>query len=131
MGSSATNQAGMRSREDTLLVMSAAQPPETLAGSAPTIPLSRGEFLWLTFAVWTGGIFILTLTPILLIPRLGMRGGVIASYLLFFAVWQPIQSITQRALGLRVAFIRMLFFVAGGATIAFYLREVLLGMARG
>jgi hypothetical protein len=87
--------------------------------------------LWLTFAVWTGGIFILTLTPILLIPRLGMRGGVIASYLLFFAVWQPIQSITQRALGLRVAFIRMLFFVAGGATIAFYLREVLLGMARG
>ena len=134
MGSSATNQAGMRWREDTLLVMSAAQPPEAPAGSdpsLPTIPLSRGEFLWLTFAVWTGGIFILTLTPVLLIPRLGMRGGVIASYVLFFAVWQPIQSITQRALGMRVAFIRMLLFVAGGATIAFYLREVLLAMARG
>ena len=107
------------------------EPPLHPTPPAPAIVLSRVEFLWLTFAVWVGGIFILTLTPILLIPRLGMRGGVIASYILFFTAWQPIQSITQRTLGMRVAFIRMLFFVGGGAAIAFYLREALLGMARG
>ena len=106
-------------------------PPVETAVTLPPIALSRAEFLWLTFAVWLGGIFILTLTPLLLIPRLGMRGGVIASYFVFFAVWQPIQSITQRTLGMRAAFIRMLFFVGGGATIAFYLRELLLGMSRG
>ena len=108
-----------------------AEPPAAASHSAPPIVLSRGEFLWLTFAVWVGGIFILTLTPLLLIPRLGMRGGVIASYFVFFLVWQPIQSITQRTLGMRAAFIRMLLFVGGGAAIAFYLRELLLGMSRG
>jgi hypothetical protein len=108
-----------------------AEPPVAASQSAPSIVLSRGEFLWLTFAVWTGGIFILTLTPLLLIPRLGMRGGVIASYFVFFLVWQPIQSITQRTLGMRAAFIRMLLFVGGGAAIAFYLRELLLRMSRG
>jgi hypothetical protein len=110
---------------------SPAEPPAAASHCAPPIVLSRGEFLWLTFAVWVGGIFILTLTPLLLIPRLGMRGGVIASYFVFFLVWQPIQSITQRTLGMRAAFIRMLLFVGGGAAIAFYLRELLLGMSRG
>ena len=107
------------------------EPSREVEAPSPPIILSRVEFLWLTLAVWLGGIFILTLTPLLLIPRLGMRGGVIASYFAFFAVWQPIQSITQRTLGMRAAFIRMLFFVGGGATIAFYLRELLLGMSRG
>lgn len=112
--------------------MSEPLPAEPSAASpAASIILSRGEFLWLTVAVWAGGIFILTLTPLLLIPRLGMRGGVIASYFVFFLVWQPIQSITQRTLGMRAAFIRMLLFVGGGAAIAFYLRELLLGMSRG
>ena len=60
-----------------------------------------------------------------------MRGGVIASYFVFFLVWQPIQSITQRTLGMLAAFIRMLLFVGGGAAIAFYLRELLLGTSRG
>jgi len=105
--------------------------PTAGSHAVPPIALNRGEFLWLTLAVWVGGIFILTLTPLLLIPRLGMRGGVIASYFLFFAVWQPIQSITQRTLGMRAAFIRMMLFVGGGAAIAFYLRELLLGMSRG
>ena len=41
--------------------------------------------------MWTGGIFILTVTPVLLIPRLGMPWASSASYVLFFAVWQPIQ----------------------------------------
>src|SRR5262245_6324024 len=105
--------------------------PTHAAGAAPLIVLSRGEFLWLTFAVWVGGIFVLAFTPLLLIPRLGMPWGIIASYLVFFAVWQPIQLITQRTLGMRTAFVRMLLFVAGGATIAFYLRELVLGLSRG
>lgn len=110
---------------------SPAEPPAAGSHAVPPIVLNRGEFLWLTLAVWVGGIPILTLMPLLLIPPLGMRGGVIASYFLFFAVWQPIQSITQRTLGMRAAFIRMMLFVGGGAAMAFYLRELLLGMSRG
>jgi len=108
--------------------------PETPTESMPTAPLivlSRTEFLWLTFAVWAGDIFVLAFTPVLLIPRLGMPWGIIASYLVFFAIWQPIQVVTQRTLGMRAAFARMLLFVAAGATIAFYMRELLLGMSRG
>ena len=67
----------------------------------------------------------------LLIPRLGMPLGVALSYLLFFLAWQPVQTITQRTFGMRTGIVRMVLFVAAAATIAFYLREVLLGMARG
>ena len=91
------------------------------------ITLSKGEFFWLTFAVWIGGIFILALMPVLLIPRLGMPLGVGCSYLLFFICWQPIQSITQRTFGMRAGVLRMILFVAAAASIAFYLREALLG----
>jgi hypothetical protein len=77
-----------------------------------------------------GGIFILTLAPVLLIPRLGLPIGVACSYLMFFFAWQPIQVITQRSFGMRAGLIRMVIFVAAAATLAFYLREVLLGMAR-
>lgn len=93
------------------------------------ISLTKVELLWITFAVWIGGIFMLTLLPILLIPRLGMPLGVAASYLVFFLAWQPVQSITQRTLGVGSAVIRMLFFVGGAATLAFYLREALLSMS--
>jgi hypothetical protein len=64
--------------------------------------------------------------PVLLIPRIGMPLGVAGSYLLFFLAWQPIQSITQRTFGMRAGVVRMVMFVAAAATIAFYLRELLL-----
>lgn len=94
------------------------------------ITLSKSEFVWLMFSVWVGGIFILTLMPVLLIPRIGMPLGVALSYLLFFLCWQPIQTITQRTFGMRAGLIRMILFVAAAAAIAFYLRESLLSLAR-
>jgi hypothetical protein len=92
--------------------------------------LTAGEFFWLTLGVWTGGIFILTLAPVLLIPRVGMPLGVASSYLLFFLAWQPVQVVTQRTFGIKAGVIRMVLFVAAAATIAFYLREALLAMGR-
>lgn len=106
-------------------------PSAPVVTSRPPITLSAGELLWLTLAIWVGGIFILTLMPVLLIPRLGMPTGVVASYLVFFLTWQPVQIITQRTLGMRTGVIRMVLFVGAAATIAFYLREALLAMARG
>jgi hypothetical protein len=94
------------------------------------VVISRGELLWLTLGAWVGGIFILTLLPLLLIPRLGIPGGMALSYLVFFLAWQPIQMITQRVLGMGPAVLRMLIFVGGGAVIAYFLREMLLGMTR-
>ena len=114
-------------------------PPELPASpSPPTVPtthraivISPAEFYWLTLGIFVGGIFILTLMPVLLIPRLGIPLGVAGSYLVFFLAWQPIQIITQRTLGMRAGIIRMIIFVAAAATIAFYLREMLLAMSRG
>ena len=97
--------------------------------SKPVV-ISRGELLWITLGTWVGGVFILTLLPVLLIPRLGIPAGMAVSYLVFFLAWQPVQMITQRVLGMGPAVIRMIAFVAGGAAIAYYLREVLLGMFR-
>lgn len=105
---------------------SAPPSPAPTAAAPPEIRLSRGEFLWLSFGVWLGGIFILAVLPMLLVPRLGMGLGVAGSYLVFFLAWQPIQSITQRTLGVRVAVMRMVLFVGGAAVLAFYLRELLL-----
>jgi hypothetical protein len=96
---------------------------------APVV-ISRTELLWLTLGTWVGGVFILTLLPVLLIPRLGIPGGMAVSYLVFFLAWQPVQIITQRVLGMGPALVRMLVFVGGGAVIAYYLREVLLGIFR-
>jgi hypothetical protein len=93
--------------------------------------ITRAELLWLTLGTWVGGVFILTLLPVLLIPRLGIPAGMAASYLVFFLAWQPVQIITQRVLGMGTAVVRMLVFVGGGAVIAYYLRELLLGMSRG
>lgn len=113
--------------------MTVPTPTRSAPSSGPpgVIFLTAAEFYWLTLGVWVGGVFILTLMPVLLIPRLGMPLGVIGSYLLFFLAWQPIQVITQRTVGMRAGITRMVMFVAAAATIAFYLREVLLGMARG
>lgn len=96
----------------------------------PPIVISRAELLWLTFGTWVGGIFILTLLPVLLIPRLGIPAGMAVSYLVFFLAWQPVQTITQRVVGMGAAVARMLVFVGGGAVIAYFLREVLLGLSR-
>ena len=112
------------------------QPSFSPAAQAPLpdrgrgIVLSAGEFMWLTLGVWVGGIFILTLLPVLLIPRLGMPLGVVASYLVFFITWQPVQIVTQRTFGMRAGVIRMVLFVGGAATLAFYLREALLALSR-
>ncbi len=98
--------------------------------SAP-IAVSRAEWLWITIGLWVGGIFILTLLPMLLIPRLGIPGGMGLSYLVFFLAWQPVQVVTQRTLGMRAAVVRMLALVSSAAVIAYYLREALLLAARG
>ena len=103
-----------------------ASPIEGSPASRVAISITPGELYWLTLGVWVGGIFILTVLPVLLIPRLGMPLGVAGSYLVFFLAWQPIQSITQRTFGMRAGVIRMVMFVAAAATIAFYMREVLL-----
>jgi hypothetical protein len=113
--------------------LSSAPAPVTPSSAPPphgVIFLTAGEFFWLTLGVWLGGIFILTLAPVLLIPRVGMPLGVALSYLLFFIAWQPVQVITQRTFGIRTGVIRMVLFVAAAATIAFYLREALLALAR-
>lgn len=101
------------------------EPPNPAA-----IVISRAELVWLTLGTWVGGIFILTLLPVLLIPRLGIPGGMAVSYLVFFLAWQPVQTISQRVLGMGPAVLRMLVFVGGGAVIAYFLRELLLGMSR-
>jgi hypothetical protein len=87
--------------------------------------VTGGEFLWVTFAVWIGGIFILTLMPYLLIPRVGGPLAIAGSYFMFFLAWQPVQIVTQRTLGMKTAIIRMVIFVASAATIASYLRQAL------
>lgn len=101
------------------------EPPNPAA-----VVITKGELLWLTLGTWVGGIFILTLLPVLLIPRLGIPGGMAVSYLVFFLAWQPVQMITQRVLGMGPAVLRMLVFVGSGAVIAYFLRDVLIGLAR-
>ena len=103
-------------------------PPPPSSGS---IVISRAELLWITLGTWVGGVFILSLLPVILIPRLGIPMGMAASYLVFFLAWQPVQAVTQRAVGIRAALLRMVLLVGGGAVLAFYLREMLLAPIRG
>ena len=107
--------------------MSAPQGPavEPQSKTPGVIFVTGGEFLWVTFAVWIGGIFILTLMPYLLIPRLGGPLAIAGSYFVFFLAWQPVQIVTQRTLGMKTAVVRMIVFVASAATIASYLRQAL------
>jgi hypothetical protein len=102
---------------------------QTPRESSP-VTISRAELLWITLGTWVGGVFILALLPLLLVPRLGIPAGMAVSYLVFFLAWQPVQMITQRALGRGAAALRMVIFVGGGAVIAYYLRESLLGLSR-
>jgi hypothetical protein len=106
-------------------------PGSSTATAAHTLLISNGEFFWLTFAVWLGGIFILTLMPYLLIPRVGGPMAIAGAYFLFFLAWQPIQMITQRTRGMKAAVIRMVIFVASAATIASYLRQALPSLTGG
>lgn len=112
--------------------------PETSNAAPTNPPASRGvilltaaEFYWVTLAVWLGGIFILTLMPYLLIPRVGGPMAIAGSYFLFFLAWQPIQIVTQRTFGMKSGVIRMLIFVAAAATIASYLRQALPALTAG
>jgi hypothetical protein len=95
------------------------------SASRGVILLTPVEFYWVTLAVWVGGIFILTLMPYLLIPRIGGPMAIAGSYFCFFLAWQPIQIVTQRSFGMKGAVIRMVIFVAAAATIASYLRQAL------
>jgi len=102
-----------------------------MSESAPTPPaasvsVTPAELFWLTAGAWLSGACLLALMPVLLAPRLGAAGALAVSYVLFFLAWQPIQRLTQRALGPRPAFVRMLAFVASAAMIAYYVREALL-----
>ncbi|HUE86385.1 MAG TPA: hypothetical protein VMO26_09935 [Vicinamibacterales bacterium] len=106
--------------------MSETRPPAPApAASRGVILLTPAEFYWVTIGIWLGGIFILTLMPYLLIPRVGGAMAIAGSYFLFFLAWQPIQIVSQRTFGMKGAVIRMIIFVAAAATIASYLRQAL------
>ena len=104
--------------------MAHTEPPDT-ERSPGVVFLTTREFLWITLAVWLGGVFILTVLPYLLLPRVGDLLAIAGSYFVFFLAWQPVQSITQRTLGMKAAFVRMLIFVAGAAAVASFLRQML------
>ncbi len=97
---------------------------------SPPIAISRGELVLLSFGMWLGGVSLLALLPVVLMPRLGPALGLGATYFLFFVAWQPLQRITQRALGTRAAFVRTMGLVATAAIAAYYVREALLELIR-
>jgi len=92
--------------------------------SAP-VTVTPAELFWITAGAWLSGACLLALLPVLLAPRLGPAAGLAVSYVLFFIAWQPIQRLTQRAVGPQRAFVRMLAFVASAAMLAYYVREAL------
>lgn len=98
--------------------------------SAAPIAVSTAEFVFLIVGLWLGGVCVLALVPVLLMPRLGPALGLAVAYLVFFVSWQPVQRITQRRLEPRAAFVRMFGLVATAAMAAYYLREALLELVR-
>jgi hypothetical protein len=104
--------------------------PAPAAGEPPGVRVTPGEILWLSVGVWLAGTCLLALMPVILIPRIGMGPGVAASYGLFFVAWQPVQTLTQRAIGPRAAVVRMVVFVGSAAVVGYYLREALLELIR-
>ena len=94
------------------------------------IVVTPAELFWLTAGAWMGGVCLLALLPVVLMPRVGPAAGLGVSYALFFLAWQPLQRVTQRALGARGAFVRMLALVATVAMAAYFLREALLELLR-
>lgn len=98
------------------------------APSSAPVAVTPAELFWLTAGAWLGGACVLALMPVLLAPRLGAAPGLALSYLLFFLAWQPVQRLTQRALGPRQALLRTLAFVGSAAMLAYYVREALLAL---
>lgn len=97
---------------------------------APQLVVTPAELFWLTAGAWLSGICLLALLPVLLMPRVGPAAGLALAYLAFFMAWQPLQRLTQRAVGPRQAFVRMLALVASAAMLAYYVREALLELVR-
>jgi hypothetical protein len=94
------------------------------------VVITRGELVMLSVGMWLSGVCLLALMPVVLMPRLGPALGLAATYLMFFVAWQPIQRVTQRALGARAAFARTMALVATAAVAAYYVREALLELVR-
>jgi len=103
--------------------------PEPVSAAGP-IAITRGELAMLSVGMWLSGVCLLALLPVVLMPRLGPAAGLALTYLLFFIAWQPLQRVTQRALGPRPAFVRTMALVATAAIAAYYLREALLELLR-
>lgn len=99
------------------------------AGDGPLV-VTPAELFWLTAGLWLSGACLLALLPVLLMPRLGPAGGLAVSYVLFFLAWQPLQRMTQRAVGPTRAFVRLLALVGSAAMLAYYVREALLEVVR-
>jgi hypothetical protein len=97
---------------------------------AVSLAVTPAELFWLTAGLWLSGACLLALVPVLLMPRLGPPASLAVSYLLFFVSWQPLQRITQRAVGANRAFVRMLALVGSAAMLAYYVREALLEVVR-
>ncbi len=98
--------------------------PAPLPPDTPLV-VSSAELFWLTAGLWLGGVCLLALMPVILMPRLGPAPALAVSYVLFFLSWQPVQRLTQRALTPRAAFMRLLALVATAAMVAYYVREAL------
>ena len=101
--------------------------PATPSGLLVVTP---AELFWITAGLWIGGVCLLALLPVMLMPRLGPALGLAVAYVLFFVSWQPVQRLTQRALAPRAAFVRMFALVATAAMAAYYVREALLELVR-
>ena len=86
------------------------------AHSTGQLVVTPTELFWLTAGLWMGGVCLLALLPVMLMPRLGPAPALAVAYVLFFVSWQPVQRLTQRALAPRAAFVRMLALVATAAT---------------
>lgn len=99
--------------------------PES-AQPTTVLVVTPAELFWITVGLWLGGVCLLALLPVILMPRLGPAMSLAVSYVLFFITWQPVQRLTQRSLEPKAAFIRMFALVATAATVAYYLREALL-----
>lgn len=94
---------------------------------APSL-VTRGELYGLMLAAWLGSTFVLTTLPALLIPRVGISGGMGASYALVFLTLQPLQLVMQRAFGPGAALLRGLGIFVAAAAVAVYLRGLLAGL---
>lgn len=104
--------------------------PESAPAPPAAIAVTPAELFWLTAGAWLSGACLLALLPVILAQWLGPPAGLAVSYGLFFMAWQPIQRLTQRAVGPQRAFVRMLAFVASAAMLAYYVRDALLALVR-